>query len=101
MRSCFLYKGEGISWKILLIQCRKTVHKQKPLGEEHPDTLNTLSNIAIAQYDVGRHDDAHVTVSRCLPLALKNGIEDVAANCVELISFIDGAREATKSTTCR
>ena len=67
-------------------------------GCDHSDTLTTLFNIAQQQYNVGRKDEAHVTASRCLELARKNCFEDAAALCVEIISFIDEAREDADQT---
>jgi hypothetical protein len=50
------------------------------------------------QYTVYRGDESHVTASRCLELARKNGFDDVAAGCDEVISRLDKDREDADPT---
>jgi hypothetical protein len=42
--------------------------RKRVLGEEHPDTLNSMNNLAFIWKDIGRHGDAIGLIQTCFDL---------------------------------
>jgi hypothetical protein len=83
------------------LDLRKKVFEKRSRiqGDEHPDTLNALINLAYMMCTTGRPDDARQNASQCLPLARKIGDEETAARCVDLLSMLDDIRKHNESTS--
>jgi hypothetical protein len=43
--------------------------RKRVLGEEHPDTLTSMNNLALTFKDQGRNDDALKLMTECLSLS--------------------------------
>jgi hypothetical protein len=68
-------------------------------GDEHPDTVKALCNLAIMQHNVCRNDEAHQSTSRCQMLARKIIDEETAAQCVHLLSRLDVRKKLNDPTS--
>jgi tetratricopeptide (TPR) repeat protein len=73
--------------------------RSRILGNEHPNTLNALCNLAAVQGNFGRDNEARQSASRCLILARKIGDEHTAAHCVDLLARLDDRRKYGESTS--
>ena len=67
------------------------------LGDQHPDTVFSIFNVATTQYYFRRYDDAHRNASRGLLLARKIGHEEHHANFVKLLSDFEEDEDPTTS----
>ena len=51
--------------------CEKSRFMTKILGEEHPDTLSSMANLAMARKGLGRDQDAEELMRRTVDLSVK------------------------------